>query len=348
MPEKSSQPKNSPLSLTERFRAVMARLCSKWPSGRYLCAYSGGLDSTALLGLFSECLLPENILVAHLDHGLRAGSDLEALAARRTAENLGLTFRSARFDVASLAGERGKGLEEAARKARYDFLTAELERWGGDWIVTAHHADDQAETIVLRLARGVGPGGLAGILEVNGAVIRPLLDFTRAELADYLKANNYSWLEDPSNDDERFDRNRVRHKILPVLQSLNTALVPALGRVAKLASAEEDFWQSHLDRLEDNLVRLSDDGRYRLEAAGLKALTLAERRRLVGRVLRKVRLPGPSGGEPVSFLSVENFLDYANRPGAGGVDLPGGRRAEWRGRFLYIGPASRYMSISSG
>jgi tRNA(Ile)-lysidine synthase len=302
----------------------------------------------ALLSLLAENLPKENLLVAHLDHALREESAKEALWAGQVAKKMGLAFKTARREVKLLAQERGKGLEEAARKARYEFLEGELSLWGGDYIVTAHQADDQAETIILRLSRGVGPGGLAGIPEVNGRIIRPLLGLTRSEILTYLSGSELTWLEDPSNSDPRFDRNWVRLNILPAMETLNPAVKTALGRAASLAAAEEEFWQSWLDRLEGSLVANLSDGRFSLEAAGLMALTLAERRRLVGRLLRRIKIPSPGGGEPVSFQSVEMFLDYVGREQEGGVDLPGGRRVQRQGRFLHIGLASRYLSAYSG
>ena len=115
-----------------------------------------------------------------------------------------------------------------------------------------------------------------------------------------------------------------------------------MGRAAELAAAEEDFWLLRLDGLEADFVEPDCDGGYLMEAAPLSSLTLAERRRLAGRILRKIVVPGRAGGEPVSFRTVEDLLLVLSRPGSGGLDLPGGRRAEWRGRFLRVGRASRY------
>lgn len=320
----------------------MIALREDFPEGRYLCAFSGGADSTALLALLAATLPAGSLLAAHYDHGLRIESAREAELAKAAAQKLGVDCLVEAGDVASLAKERGKGLEEAGRAARYDFFKRALDGWGGDVIVTAHQAEDQAETIILRLARGGGPGALAGIPAINGLAIRPLLGFSRRELLGYLESRNLDYLEDQSNYDPRFRRNQVRRDVLPRLAELNPAYLAALGRAAELAGAEEDFWRLRIDRLEAVLTAPDSEGGFLMEAAGLAALTLAEKRRLAGRMLRKVFVPGKAGGEPVSFRTVEDFLGVLAKPGSGGLDLPGGRRVQWRGRFLRIGPASRF------
>jgi tRNA(Ile)-lysidine synthase len=321
----------------------MAALSPLWPEGRYVCAFSGGCDSTALLALLAAALPPERILAAHLDHRLREGSGGEAVRAAARARRLGLECLVEARDVGALAGERGKGIEEAARLARYEFLESVRLRWGGDFILTAHQAEDQAETIILKLARGGGPGALAGIRAGNGRILRPLLGFSRAELAGWLALSKLEWIEDASNLDRRFRRNQVRQDVLPALAALNPAYLWSMARAAELAAAEEDFWDRRVGELEAELVEAEPGGWFSLESARFNNLGLAERRRLAGRLARRVVLPGPGGGEPAGFKTVEGVLELARRPGAGGLDLPGGRRVEWRGRRIRIGPASRFF-----
>jgi tRNA(Ile)-lysidine synthase len=296
----------------------------------------------ALLSLLAETLPAGGLLAAHLDHGLRPGSAEEAERAAAMAAGIGVDCLVERRDVAGLAKERGKGLEEAGRAARYDFLRRALSGWGGDHIVTAHQAEDRAETVILKLARGGGPGALAGIPAVSGKAVRPLLGFSKLELLSYLKDKGLGHIEDQSNKQTRFRRNQVRRDLLPLFEALNPAYLSALGRACELAAAEEDFWRLRLDELEAAMVAGDLGGGFLIEAAQMSALTLAEKRRLAGRILRRISVPGRGGGEPVSFQSVEDMLGVLARPGSGGLDLPGGRRAEWRGRFLRAGPASRF------
>jgi tRNA(Ile)-lysidine synthase len=256
-----------------------------------------------------------------------------------------------RIEVERLARERGKGLEEAARFARYGFLKKALEDWPGDYLVTAHQAEDQAETVIMKLARGAGPGALVGIGakgtfgEGQGVrALRPLLGESAKGLREYAAAKGLGFIEDPSNLDERFGRNLVRNKILPVLGQLNEGYLAAFGRAAEIAAAEEEFWDERLRGLEEKLELRAERGWFGVRAQGLAQVTLAEKRRLLGRLMRKVRLDKPGGGEGVSFSGVEAALGFLERPGAGGVDLPGGRRVEIRGLFIYIGPSSRNES----
>jgi tRNA(Ile)-lysidine synthase len=324
-----------------RFKAAMTALSPDYPEGRYLCAFSGGVDSTSLLALLAASAPLERLMAAHLDHGLRPESSAEAQKAALVSKSLGVPCLIEAKNVAALAKERGKGLEEAGRSARYDFLHRALDDWEGDLILTAHQAEDQAETIILKLARGCGPGALAGIPALSGRVARPLLSFTRGDLARYIAERGLSHTEDQSNQDRRFPRNLVRRSVLPLLAELNPGYLSAISRAAELAAGEEDFWRGRLDQLEEALVTGDGNGGFLLEAAAMGGLTLAELRRLAGRVLRKVNPPGRAGGEPISRRTIEDLLMVLGRPGSGGLDLPGGRRAEWRGRFLRVGPASR-------
>jgi tRNA(Ile)-lysidine synthase len=322
----------------------MAELTPDWLEGRFLCAFSGGSDSTALLSLLAQSLPKNQLLAFHLDHSLRPSSRQEAVETASMAAKIGVECLCERIDAQALAKRRGKGVEEAARAIRYELLDQHLNRWGGDWIVTAHHAEDLVETVILKLARGVGPSSLVGIPAVNGKIIRPLLSFSKKEILAHLNDNALSWVDDPSNLDGRFKRNQVRKEIVPEIEKLNPAYLEAFRRASKLASAEEAFWENHLEELQKKLVTVLDDGDYQLEVFELMRLSLAEKRRLVGKVLRMVEIPKPLGGEPVSFASVDTLLKIAQQPGAGGVDLPGGRRVQWWGRFLRIGLASRYRA----
>jgi tRNA(Ile)-lysidine synthase len=183
-----------------------------------LVAFSGGADSTALLLALREVAPPLgcSLLAAHVDHGLDAGSAARAASAGAIAARLGVPFQL-------LAGPgpsppaAGAGREAAARHLRYSLLDAlRLER-GARWVLTAHHADDQAETVLLRLAQGSGLAGLAGIPARHGTLLRPLLPFTRRQLEAAVRAAGESPVADPTNDDLRVPRNRLRHRLLPAI-----------------------------------------------------------------------------------------------------------------------------------
>jgi tRNA(Ile)-lysidine synthase len=157
-----------------------------------------------------------------------------------------------------------------------------------------------------------------------------------------LEKKNLPYFQDPSNEDERFVRNMVRLRLLPLMEKLNPAYLAAFGRAATLAAGEEEFWEQHLDGLLKRLDFKEDLGWYAVRGDNLTVLSLAERRRVFGRLMRLVCLDRTGGGEPISMAGVEKCLDFQQTPGAHGLDLPGGRRIEWRGQYLYVGPASRY------
>jgi tRNA(Ile)-lysidine synthase len=196
-----------------------------------LVAVSGGADSVALLHVLIA-LAPSlglRLHVGHVDHRLRPGSPEDAAFVRDIATKLGVGVEVAPVDV-----PRAGSPEEAARRARYGALHAIAGRIGATRLAVGHTAEDQAETVIMRLLQGAGPRGLAGIPPVRGTIIRPLIAARRQEILDWLRREGIAWREDPSNEDRRFLRNRVRHLLMPELAQVNPAIVEALGRTARL------------------------------------------------------------------------------------------------------------------
>jgi tRNA(Ile)-lysidine synthase len=195
-----------------------------------LVAVSGGADSTALLSLLLA-LAPEwglRLRVLHVDHGLREDSAADAEFVRALGRRLGVPVEATRVSVV-----RRGSLEEAARVARYAALEDYADRIGAQRIALGHTADDQAETVLMRLLEGAGVRGLAGIPPVRGRLIRPLIAARRAALVAWLTRAGLEWREDPTNRDLKFLRNRIRHEVLPLLAAAHDAdVVPALARVA--------------------------------------------------------------------------------------------------------------------
>lgn len=184
------------------------------PGERLVAAFSGGLDSTALLLGLSRLGL--DAVAAHLDHGLDEGSAGRAAAAAEAAARLGAPFLAERRAVPALR-KPGESPEAAARRIRYGFLEEVRDRLGARWVATAHHRDDQAETVLLRLLFGSGLAGLSGIRAVHGRIVRPLLEVPRAVLREEVEAAGLPWCEDPANADLAVPRNRVRRLVLPAL-----------------------------------------------------------------------------------------------------------------------------------
>ena len=215
------------------------------PGERVVAAVSGGIDSMVLLDILDKlrgCLEVE-LQVAHLDHRLRpeSGSDRDFVEA--AARKRGLACTSDSLDVIQFARQQRLSLEAAARHLRYQFLDRVALESGGAKIALGHQAGDQAETVLLRLLRGSGPGGLGAMDQVrDDRYIRPLLSFERAAIEAYARACDISFREDCTNRDLRFARNRVRHQLLPYLQRHhNPNIVATLGRTAQIVREENRF-----------------------------------------------------------------------------------------------------------
>jgi tRNA(Ile)-lysidine synthase len=216
-----------------------------------LVAVSGGADSVALLHVLMRLAgeLSLRLHVLHVDHGLRADSDRDADFVRRLARRLDVPADVVRVTVPS-----GGSVEAAARAARYEALNASARRLHAQRIAVGHTADDQAETVLMRMLAGAGVRGLAGIPPVRGRIIRPLLGVRRRDVVAMLQAAGLPWVEDPSNRDPKFLRNRIRHELLPLLSaSYSPDVVAALDRIARLCrdtvGAIERVALHQLDRL---------------------------------------------------------------------------------------------------
>lgn len=212
------------------------------PDDIVVVAISGGADSTALLDLLGR--LPGynlRLIAAHLNHGLRGEeSDADQEFCRCLAARYAIPYESGRMDVRSLADTCGLNLEDAGRRARISFLDELREKYRSQAVALAHHADDQAETFLMRLLRGAGTAGLSGMAYRNErGYVRPLLDATRAEIEQYLRRRGIGWREDTSNGDTTYLRNRIRHDLLPLLETYNPAIRASLVATASVLGGDE-------------------------------------------------------------------------------------------------------------
>ena len=318
-----------------------------------LVAVSGGADSMALLDVLNT-VVPRRrwrLAVAHLHHGIRGRSaDEDTAFVKRQARTFGLRAIVGRADVPALARRRGISVEMAAREARYDFLARTAKRMGAAVVATAHTADDQAETILLKLLRGAGPEGLSGMPYAtvlhDCQVVRPLLDVRRPAILAYLRQRGVPWREDDSNRDVAFLRNRVRHELLPLLETrFNPQVRTALTRLGRIMEAENEW----LDALTKELMEgvYSADGRGGLSCSALRNLPLAARRRVVRLWLARSGVPQ----ESLDFDAVERVQGLVEREGGqASVSLAGGWAVRRRYGTLVIGrnpaePALRRLRI---
>lgn len=250
--------------------------------GLLVVGFSGGADSTALAHYLSEHVQQERILLAHVNHMLRgAEAERDEASVREFARSRGLRLAVSRVDVAALAKKEGKGIEACGREARYAFFLS-LAAGENDRILTAHHADDLAETMLLNLCRGAGLEGLCGIPKTRGKVVRPLLGVSREEIEQYCKGHSLSFVEDSTNLSAEYARNLVRLEVMPLLRRLNPQATKAFLQTASLLSEDRDL----LRRQTDALLREARRP-YGLSAEALMGAPLPLRARAVKRFLEE-------------------------------------------------------------
>ena len=261
-------------------------------SDRILAACSGGADSTCML-LILHALRNEwgwDLAVAHFNHRLRREADEDEGFARELAGELGLPFYVGAGDVADWARSRGLNQEEAGRALRYVFLEETAQAISAEKIATAHTMDDQAETVLMRLLRGSGRGGLTGIPPKRGtSVVRPLLQVTRSEVEAYLAEQGRDYRCDSSNRDRRYLRNRVRLELLPYLRTrFDPHILPRLGRLADILRAEEEWIEIQVEAQAAGILNAAGAS-WTLDLPKLQSLPLALQRRMVRLFLTRLR-----------------------------------------------------------
>ncbi|MFA6228711.1 MAG: tRNA lysidine(34) synthetase TilS [Rhodanobacter sp.] len=298
-----------------------------------LCvAFSGGPDSSALLHALAQ--LPaarlRGLRAVHIDHCLHADSAAWSDHCRRFCASLELPCEVVQVQV-DTAG--GRGIEAAAREVRYQALAAQLQP--GEYLLLGHHRDDQAETVLLKLLRGAGPEGLAGMRALRpfarGQLWRPLLGLSRQTLRDYVQAHQLSCIDDPSNTDTRLARNQLRHEILPRLTAHWPQAVDSIIHSAALSRAAADALQTQWLAAEGKLL---DPGNGSLDAAGWQALAPALREPLLDHWLHSRQLPAPT---------TTQRREIARQCGARAgqqpcIRWPGAELHIWKGRLWALPP----------
>jgi tRNA(Ile)-lysidine synthase len=327
---------NRPPPLVRQVEQALRRL---GVAGGVVVAVSGGPDSVALLRALRDARGAGPLVGAHLNHQLRgAESDADEAFVRDLCAGLSLDCRCQRLDVRAAADAEGANLEGVARRLRYEWLARVAGEAGAGWVATGHTADDQAETVLHRLLRGTGLKGLRGTaprrdLAPGVALVRPLLAATRAEVMAYLGAAGQSYRQDSTNLDTALTRNRIRHRLLPLLAAeYNPEIVARLGRLAE--QAEEVY------------AAAEEQARALLAAAELPragGLLVFDAMRLAAaprqRLRELFRLVWQREGWPMGAMGFDAWerVAAAAVDEAAAVDLPGGLRVRRRGRVVQVG-----------
>ena len=311
-----------------RLKEQLVALAGEAAPSRILVAFSGGMDSTVLLHAVSRAALSSPLVALHIDHGLDRASGSWADFAKRRAEELGVECLVRKVSVAA----DGSGPEAAARNARYRAFEAELEP--RDWLLMAHHQDDQAETFVLNALRGSGIRGLAAMPATrrcgSGRLLRPLLGESRADLAAYAERHNLRWVDDPANDDGRFDRNLIRHSVMPPLAERWPRAAEKLAKSADLARRDSELLDA---------VAAEDSGHppslTRLDRQAFDRLSPARQRNLLRYALRELGLPPAPA--PALHRVVDELLP-APQDAEPVVRWPGGEVRRYRDGIYLLAP----------
>jgi len=336
---------------------------------RVAAAVSGGADSVSLLLALHEVRVVWGIGVSavHLHHGIRgleADGDREFV--RELCGRLDVPLRIEEADVPAAAAADRETLEEAARNARLRLFRAVITAGEADVVATAHTEDDQAETVLMKLIRGAwteGIGGISPVLEIRGdagtvvgSVVRPMLHVGRGRIVEFLKEHGQVWREDSTNTSEEYTRNRVRHRLLPLLREFNPQIAGALASTAELAREEEARWQGEIARVLPQVVlpgkpvrgggravgTLPEEKAVAIEVERLRGMDLPLRRRVLRGAAAGLgcRLSAAETGRLLAMCGLQPAAaapdgTVSSKPGAK-LSLPGGLRAERSARELRL------------
>lgn len=220
---------------------------------RFLLAVSGGLDSTVLAELFYRAKL--DFSIAHCNFHLRGeDSNRDERFVRTIAEKYQVKIFVQEFDTQKYATAHKTGIEDAARRLRYSWFDQLMCSEGFDWLVTAHHQNDSIETFLFHLLRGTGLSGLHGILPIRGYIIRPFISVLRQEIEDFAQQNKMDFCEDITNIDTTFTRNHIRHRLIPLLQTMKPQFLTVMGNTIERLQGVEKIYQKSIQQIRNEVV----------------------------------------------------------------------------------------------
>ncbi len=291
-----------------------------------LIGLSGGADSVCLLAVLDR-LKPEmnlRITAAYLDHGLRpAETPAEVDFCRDLCGSFDIPFVIKMLNVLEHSKTEKLSKQESARDLRYRALQEIAAEVGAHRIAIGHHADDQAETILMRLFRGTGPSGMAGIPPVRKNIIRPLIDIERTQIESFLDAEGIAFMVDSSNQRDDYLRNKLRHHVMPAIKKLNRDVIKTMSRTAEICREEERFFGVQVTKTLMKMISRKTDSSIELFIAPMEAMDIVILRRVLRRALDETR-----GLREIGLVHIGEVIHLIRSGTAGDrVYLPGGRRA---------------------
>jgi tRNA(Ile)-lysidine synthase len=238
---------------------------------KLLIAISGGLDSVVLTHLFNE--MKFEISLAHCNFNLRGNeSYLDEEFVKNMATVLKKEYFITHFDTAEYAIKIGASIQMAARELRYNWFNELLQNHDFEYVLTAHHADDNLETFLINLTRGTGLEGLKGIPEINNKIIRPLLSFNKLQIKEYAFKHNISWREDNSNSDTKYLRNQIRHELVPILNKINPNFMESFAHTLKYLKGSSQIVEDRIKNVQKDIL-IKDKELIKIDIQKLKILS---------------------------------------------------------------------------
>ena len=312
--------------MLDRLELILRQSCGLKPDLPVLAGVSGGPDSLCLLDVLHR--LRYRAVVAHFNHKLRPEADLEAVAVAGLARSLGLPFVSESADVRAFADHEMLSIEEAARTLRYRFLFAQARKYGAQAVAVGHTADDQVETVLMHFLRGAGLAGLKGMtyrsllpnFDPDIPVVRPLLSLWRSETEAYCRARGLKPHFDPSNADQTYFRNRLRHTLIPELENYNPRFKDALLRTAQVLQGDFAALEEVLDGAWKDCLAESGDGFVAFDRPALVKVSMGLRRNLIRCAAESLR----PNLRDVGFDALERAGCFVEAPAGKQIDFLSG------------------------
>ena len=322
-----------------------------------LVGVSGGPDSLCLMDVLART--GHSIIVAHLNHGLRLEADSEALRVQQYARLLDVPFILEKTDVAVIAGREHLSIEEAARHERYRFLFSQAEKYGAQAVAVGHTADDQVETVLMHLIRGAGLAGLKGMLyrwqptpwSSTIPLVRPLLGVWRKQILDYISSRGYQPVYDPSNLDTGYLRNRLRHELIPSLESYNPHARQLIWRTADVLLEDYRLIEQLLSEAWHECLQWAGEGYLGFSVVKMRELSPGLQRHLMRQALGTLH----PDIRDLDYEVLERALSFIkSASGSNGIELWGGIRLNLEGDTLWLAchgadpPRDHWPQMNSG